>query len=368
MMIDKKKHIKNLAGAPGVSMLLASLFLVTACSKSVVRTVIPPEKETETIDLNKIEMVSRSKDEKVLLVKQDSKGKYYIKFYLKYQGSGINVINSIRSGKIIFHQIVIKDARGEELGSDSINFHSFDVTLKDTRSMVQDDSGRQEITLAKQQKEPELENIEYSDSDAVPQIVGVKRMPDLIYPVAVYIEIWYIQPFFSDICYKGQGDVLSSSRIDKIFNKIDEENKKKLHEIRTKYEVELKNEMKKKRLTAKNLPVIEKFPSYKKGNPKLDQYQNEMKEVINSLNTSHVNPAKEVKVEGSPYHNVADFGNKLNFRIWKLISIPKYYKLAKDKTVMDKPEKDKKGEADSPGDDKSKKNKKSEDKIPSENE
>jgi hypothetical protein len=321
------KHNKTAAVALLAMVMLASIQFITGCKSAV--SVISPEKQADVIDLNQIEMVSRQESEKALYVKQDENGNYYVKFNLQYSKSGINVIQAIKSGKIIFHQIVIMSADGRKIGSDSINFHSFDVTLSDTKSIIQDDKGRKDITRSKQQKPPELESVEYGDNDQVPQIIGLDK-PEINTYVAIFIELWYIQPYFGDICYSGQSDVIESSRIDRVFDRLKKENNTKLKKMRDDYQEALDTKLKDGvRLTTKNLPVIPKFPSYKKGDPQIMQLEEEMRKTIDDLNGRYKSPTLPLKDNADKYNNTADFGNKLYFRVWKLISIPKYYKLVR---------------------------------------
>ncbi|MBW7857255.1 MAG: hypothetical protein H3C43_02895, partial [Leptonema sp. (in: Bacteria)] len=153
----------------------------------------------------------------------------------------------------------------------------------------------------------------FTENDKVPQVIRLREMPDPNSYVSVYVVIHLVEPVLQEVCRKLDGD--SCPVVDYYtFREIREELTGLMQDIRRAYERQ------------------DDVPSFKLKEP-TDNYVRKIKENLADLNARYLIPPDHIKVmnlANSPsvlYSNVANFGSRVYYREWKLLSEPTYFRV-----------------------------------------
>ncbi|MCB1140320.1 MAG: hypothetical protein KDK23_16300 [Leptospiraceae bacterium] len=282
------------------------------------------------INLNNIGMQplgAARNDSRVIEIRQNSQGNPVALLELDYQNSGINVIQEIKNGRILEHNIVIMDAQGREIGRAPINFIAFEVeeitSSVQSQKLLFTDSGS-EVEYDKSDR-PEPQPLErrarlkvYEDGARVPQYVELNRAPENGSTISIYLELVYIQPFYSELCQSDDKDCPSVERV--AFRQVRQDNEETMEEIEDKVNKTLQrtskgNEAEVVALESDALVFRLKKP--------VEEYKEGIKKSIKNLNRRPL-----TNEENDPYVNyTARGGDYLHYREWKLLTVPRYFRI-----------------------------------------
>ncbi|MBU44023.1 MAG: hypothetical protein CMN76_12445 [Spirochaetaceae bacterium] len=282
------------------------------------------------INLNNIGMQplgAANNNSQIIEIRKNSEGNPVALLELDYKNSGLNVIQEIKNGKILEHNIVIMDAQGREIGRAPINFIAFEVeeitSSVQSQKLLFTDSGS-EVEYDKSDR-PEPQPLErrarlkvYEDGARVPQYVELKRSPASGSTVSIYLELVYIQPFYSELCASGDKDCPSVEKV--AFKQIEKDNQETLTEIEDKVNKTLQrsgegNEAEVVALESDALVFRLKKP--------VEEYKEGIQREIKKLNKRPTN-----NEDNDPYVNyTARGGDYLHYREWKLLTVPRYFQI-----------------------------------------
>ncbi len=296
-------------------LLLAS---VAGCATQV--RMQSPDIPPEVIDMSRIRL--QPTEGKELEVRYGGEQERpYLLMNLTFTGSGLNVIEEIKRGRILFHKIVVRDASGRVLGEEPINFQAIKVTetrIQRSESDIYITSDNQQIKLGEDNPDRDIVRRSYTirpytDSDTLPQIVRLREMPDTNSPISVYVVLHFIEPVLKEICREMDGEACPVADY-YVFRDVREELQGLMQQIQQAYEKQ------------------EDLPAFRLKRPP-EFYVKQMKANLKRMNAAHNVPPGNIKVlnlSGQPatlYANVASFGSRLYYREWKLISEPSYYRV-----------------------------------------
>ncbi|MEQ8352919.1 MAG: hypothetical protein RH862_15635 [Leptospiraceae bacterium] len=282
------------------------------------------------INLNNIGMQplgAASKNSQIIEIRKNSEGNPVALLELDYKNSGLNVIQEIKNGKILEHNIVIMDSQGREIGRAPINFIAFEVeeitSSVQSQKLLFTDSGS-EVEYDKSDR-PEPQPLErrarlkvYEDGARVPQYVELSRSPESGTTVSIYLELVYIQPFYSELCQSGQNDCPSVERV--AFKAVKKDNEETMSEIEERVNKSLQrsgegNEAEVVALESDALVFRLKKP--------VEDYKEGIKREIKKLNKRPT-----TNQDNDPYVNhTARSGDYLHYREWKLLTVPRYFQI-----------------------------------------
>lgn len=307
----------------------AALLVAAGCASPV--RMSSPEIPPEIIDMNRIRMEPTDAGRDLEVRYGGEKDKPYLLLNLTFQGAGLNVIEEIKRGRILFHKIVVRDSAGRVLGEEPINFQAVKMTetrVQQTESQVYITPDNERIRLGNDDTAPEVLRrsfniLTYRETDRVPQVIRLREMPDPNSHISVYVVIHMIEPLMKEVCPESQGDVCPGAEYF-TFRDIKEELTGLLQQIRQAYEKQ--NDL----------------PAFKLKNPD-EYYTKQMRENIDRLNRSKNTPGSNIRVldlanqPSAMYANVASFGSRVYFREWKLLSEPTYFRLRITPRTQKKP-------------------------------
>lgn len=324
-----QSHRRNPAGLFCFSSaVLIFLFTITAgCTRNVRMESVPLP--AEVIDMNRIRLYPVPLGDgtaiKVLYLEKNSKKQPYLRMNLNYKEAGLNLIEAIKDGDILFHRIIVRNEKGQLLGQSTINFTAVNIKsttiTKEEQSMVITDS-MNEIEVGESVKEGTVVRKEYSlktftDEDNVPQTIPLKTVPKTGSYINVYIEIAYLRPYLHELCPVEEKDSCPAAT-DLAMRTVREENKQVLDEIIEKYK------------------KGEEGPFRFEPARSADHYRQAVRKTVDEINQSSDKPPEGMRVQdvnGNPektYTNIASFGSRLYYREWKLVSPPAYFKIVSD--------------------------------------
>ena len=282
------------------------------------------------INLNNIGMQplgASSSNSQIIEIRKNSEGNPVALLELDYKNSGLNVIQEIKNGKILEHNIVIMDSQGREIGRAPINFIAFEVeeitSSVQSQKLLFTDSGS-EVEYDKSDR-PEPQPLErrarlkvYEDGARVPQYVELNRTPENGSTISIYLELVYIQPFYSELCNAAQTDCPAVERV--AFKDVRRDNEETMSEIEDKVNKTLQrsgegNEAEVVALESDALVFRLKKP--------VEDYKEGIKKEIKKLNKR-----PSTNQENDPYVNhTARSGDYLHYREWKLLTVPRYFQI-----------------------------------------
>jgi hypothetical protein len=299
-------------------LLLQLTALIAGCAREI--RMQSPEIPPEVIDMSRIRLEPTEGTELEVRFGGERERPYLL-MNLTFAGSGLNVIEEIKRGRILFHKIVVRDASGRILGEEPINFQAIKMTetrIQKSESDVYITSDNDQITLDRQDQNKDVIRRNYAirtfaDNDKVPQIVRLREMPDTNSPISVYVVLHLVEPVLKEVCKEMDGEACPVADY-YTFREVREELSDVMRRIQQAYEKQ------------------EDLPAFRlKNSP--DYYVKQMKENLSRMNATHKAPHENLKVlniSGQPatlYANVASFGSRLYYREWKLISEPGFFRV-----------------------------------------
>mgnify|MGYP006996006169 CR=1 FL=1 len=245
----------------------------------------------------------------------------YLLLNLSFAGSGLNVIEEIKKGHILFHKIVVRDAAGRVLGEEPINFQVIKMTetrLKQSESDVYISPDNQQIKIGDEKHNQEVVRRSYtiraySEDEPVAQVIRLRELPDSNTPISIYVVLHYVQPILLEVCKEFDGTSCPMAE-HYTFRETKEELQKMLQLIKAAYQKQ------------------EDLPGFQLKNPP-EWYRKQMKENISRINELKQEPPGHIRVlnvsneESKLYANVGSFGSRLYYREWKLLSEPTYFRV-----------------------------------------
>ncbi len=291
--------------------LFAYLLFILAVAVSSCSTVPVNRDYPSLIDLNKISMEARGAGkERLLAIRKNDNGRYFVALNLNYKDSGINVIESIKNGRILKTDIVIRDEKGSVIGREPINFQAFEVekttTMVEKKTYLSTKQGdRAEFQTSKSEPVDRYDASpkQYTDNDPVPQIILLDSLPSDGSWVSVVVELVYIAPFLAQSSCRSGAEICPVE--DSVFDEIERDNNEVLQGIQQKI-------IQRYKASQSSGSADITLPVFKLKNTE-DYYITNMKNKIQALNeTSADEPAS----------------TRLVFRQWRLICAPRYFKIA----------------------------------------
>lgn len=282
------------------------------------------------INLNNIGMQplgAASTDSRIIEIRENSEGNPVALLELDYQNSGLNVIQEIKNGRILEHHIVIMDAQGREIGRAPINFIAFEVdeitsSVQSEKLLFTDSGSQVEYEKSDRPRPQPLQRRArlkvYEDGARVPQYVELKRAPENGSTVSIYLELVYIQPFYSELCQSTDKDCPAVEKV--AFKEVRKDNEETMKAIEERVNATLEkttegNEAEVVALESDALVFRLKKP--------VEDYKEGIKRAIKNLNRRPLN-----NEENDPYVNyTAESGDYLHYREWKLLTVPRYFQI-----------------------------------------
>jgi hypothetical protein len=310
-----------------ICLFLLALTGLAACAREV--RMQSPEIPPEVIDMSRIRLEPVEGNELEIHSGGDS-GLPYLLMNLTYAGSGLNVIEEMKRGRILFHKIVVRDVSGRVLGEEPINFQAVRMTetrIQKSESDVYITADNDQIMLKKQEESGEVVRRIYTirtftDTDRVPQIIRLREMPDTNQPVTVYVVLHLVEPVLKEVCREIDGEACPVADY-YTFREVREELAEVMRSIQRAHERQ------------------EDLPAFRLKNQP-DHYVKQMKANLARINELYKAPHDNIKVlnlSGQPaalYANVASFGSRIYYREWKLISEPGFFRVKVSKKPVKK--------------------------------
>lgn len=331
---------------------------------------IPVPEHSPQINLSNIEMVPiEGSKVRMIPVKRNKQGEYYLEMFLKYENSGLNIIEGIKSGEIWNHWIVVFDSEGNEIGREPINFQAFQIKTIETTTVEKDQEfvvSKDGSIFGKETKEktnviskldPNIRHKIYTDKDLVPQIIKLKKIPPQGSFVSIIVELTYVAPFLDELCDEDSDTKCPEIRT-RVFQKIQNRNQLELKRLEDAIREKITSgspkelesirdkELKFQSITSAN------DPSRKPGNYGSDiSYCDSIEECragmideiqkINSKNRSFpylkmAEPDKEGYMKFKSWigylrpffdQSVTYDGSRVYYREWNLVSIPRFFQI-----------------------------------------
>ncbi|MDF3821451.1 hypothetical protein P3G55_16220 [Leptospira sp. 96542] len=295
--------------------MIRTLILILALVPLWVCKSTPPvsfRSQAEQINLNSVRMITKAEAKQTdkegkklggdptVAVETSEKGQSYIQLDLVFEDSGLNIIEEIIAGKILEHYIIALNHKGEVISKQPVNFQAFEVTETKTekvRNKVIANESKEPITLKKEDAETtthrEATERQYTDKDSVPQVLVVfdGKTPKTGDYISIFLELTYIHPILEPGC-------------DSLTKACDQTQKSFFAEIAARNRSEL-DKLKEKYLNGH----IESFPNLK------DKELETLK----------------LGIKGNIERKNGMFGikepSKYNYREWKLVSAPRFFKI-----------------------------------------
>ncbi len=302
-------------------------------------TMAPPSRPEPLINLKKIilePMVKASDGQARVVIRKTREGQDYMLLNLSFQGAGIHIVEAIKQGRILEHRIVVRNSRGEILGTNPINFQA----VKVTRTRIQQDEQEvlvteENTTVPFEEAGGEKETVKrsyslrsFDENDRIPQSIILTKVPTSGEYVTVYVELTLVDPVLQELCTTLESGACPRAT-NTPFREIRQDNEDTLSEIIQRYKNYEKGPF---RFTLKKTP---------------DYYRKSIQEEIDKLNERDTHDRyTEFQTPGGNrfegYSNVARTGSKVFYREWRLLGEPRYFQVALEKDVVESIEEKKK--------------------------
>lgn len=308
------------------------IIITTLIQCGTAATIASIDRPRPIIDLGRVvlEPMQKSSDGQArVIVRKTREGQDYMLLNLSFQGAGIHLVEAIKQGRILEHRIIVRNAKGEILGTNPINFQA----VKVTRTRIQQDEQEvlvteENTTVPFEEAAGETETVKrsyslrsFDEDDRIPQSIVLTKVPQAGDYVTVYIELSLVDPVLQELCTTIESGACPRAH-SMPFREVQQDNEDALNEI------------------------IQRYKNYEKGPFRFslkktpDYYRDSIKEEIEKLNerdthdryTQFQTPAGN-KFEG--YSNVARTGSKVFYREWKLVGEPRYFQVSLEKDVVE---------------------------------
>lgn len=271
--------------------------------------------QSERIDLDHIVVMPLEPDKQGRLpVHTTAENKPVALVQVDYSRSGLNVPEAIRQGRILEHEVLLRNHKGTIIGRAPLNFISFRferVTEQRQERRFLILPGATSVTVGenkdRQPKTRIVANIQnYTDRDFIPQSIELKSRPDPGYPVSLQVRILLINPYLANICK----ECIENS-------------------LYKKAKQDYESAMQKLRKLEANPGLIQDDSAEKEpeeiaqlAHKKADAYRKDVKEAIRRMNqASHT-----IREEGPDNHTSG--GNFIQYREMHLYSKPYFFEIA----------------------------------------
>ncbi|MCB1167090.1 MAG: hypothetical protein KDK33_13095 [Leptospiraceae bacterium] len=314
--------IADLRGAPGNPKekdLSRAHSLIYGQGKDAQELILRDEPHSPVIDLNRVVVspVDPDSDGRLRIYQTEDGGPVAI-VAVDYSRAGINVPQAIRDGRILEHEVILRDHKGEILGRAPLNFSSFRF-----ERVTEQRKARRFLILpnatsvtVEETEDPEpvtrlIAHIKnYTDRDSIPQSIELKRMPDDGYPVTLQVRMVLIDPYVAPLCKECMEDALyaqARSEYDAALQKL--QRLQDHPELLTSDAVE----------TADN--AGEEISQLAR--TRADAYRASIKKAIEKMNS-----AAHRMQEGKALNHTTD-GNFIQYREWQLYSRPYFFYISR---------------------------------------
>lgn len=277
--------------------------------------------QASIIDLNRVIVGPVDPDNQGRLrIHTDDQGKPVALVEVDYSRAGLNVPQAIREGRILEHEVLIRDHKGEILGRAPLNFSSFRfekiteqrkarrfLILPNATSVTVEEEGDSE---PKTRIVAHIRN--YTDRDAIPQSIELDRRPDSEFPVTLQVRMTLIDPYVAPLCKECLEDPLYSDA-----RKDYEEALSKLKALEANPELLQDDSAEKEPARLSRL-----------AHQKADVYRRSVKEAIATMNKrSH-------QIQNGKILNHTSDGNFIQYREWNLYSRPYFFYVSDESALL----------------------------------
>ncbi|MBU44022.1 MAG: hypothetical protein CMN76_12440 [Spirochaetaceae bacterium] len=272
------------------------------------------------IDLNRIVVGPVDPDkEGRLRIHTDDEGQPVALVEVDYSRAGLNVPQAIRDGKILEHEVLLRDHKGEILGRAPLNFSSFRFERiteqkKARRFLILPNATSVTVEEA-EDPEPKTRIVahikNYTDRDAIPQSIELKRRPDTDYPVTLQVRMTLIDPYLAPLCKECLEDPL--------YREARSDYDEALARLR---ELEANPDLLQEDTATEAVRAPQELAQL--AHKKAESYRASIKNAISRMNeTSH-------KIKEGKIKNHSSNGNFIQYRQWHLYSRPYFFRVSTD--------------------------------------
>ena len=280
--------------------------------------ILRDEPRSPVIDLNRIVVGPVEPDAQGRLrIHSDDQGKPVALVEVDYSRAGLNVPQAIRDGRILEHEVLLRDHEGQILGRAPLNFSSFRFEKiteqrKARRFLILPNATSVTVEEA-EDPEPETRIVahirNYTDRDAIPQSIELKHFPDSEYPVSLQVRMTLIDPYVISLCKECLEDPL--------YAKARQDYQEALAKLR---ELEANPDLLQEDSAEKAPHTVSRL-----AHEKADEYRDAVRRSIEKMNrASH--RIKDGKIE-----NHTSDGNFIQYREWHLYSRPYFFRISSEK-------------------------------------
>tara|TARA_B100001939_G_scaffold283511_1_gene252848 strand:+ start:32394 stop:33794 length:1401 start_codon:yes stop_codon:yes gene_type:complete len=309
------RYIANLDRLPeGVSKeeLSRSHSLIYGEGEDSQELILRDQPHSPVIDLNRIVVgpVDPDKEGK-LRIHTDDQGKPVALVEVDYSRAGLNVPQAIRDGRILEHEVLLRNHKGEILGRAPLNFSSFRFERiteqrKARRFLILPNATSVTVEV-EGDDEPKTRIVahvkNYTDRDAIPQSIELKERPDPNYPVTLQVRMTLIDPYVAPLCKECLEDPL--------YREARKDYEEALAKLRN---LEANPEMLQDDSAEKEPARISQL-----AHSKADTYRKSVKDAIEKMNKqSH-------RIMKGKVQNHTSDGNFIQYRQWNLYSRPYFF-------------------------------------------
>ena len=318
---------------------MASTLISINCGTTA--TTAPASKPAPRINLHDIALEPMQKSSDGVgrvIIRKAREGQDYVLLNLSFQGAGLHIVDAIKQGQILEHRIVLRNSRGEILGTNPINFQAVKVTRtriqKDEQEvLVTDENTTVPFEEAAGQEETVKRSYslrDFEETDRIPQSIVLTRVPEAGEYISAYVELTLVDPVLRELCTNLEAGACPRA-LTMPFREIRSDNQDVIQEIINRYKNYEKGPFR---------FSLKKTPEY---------YRKSIQEEIDKLNERDTHDRyTEFKNPGGSkfedYSNVARTGSRVFYREWRLLGEPRYFQVALEKEVVDSIEEQKKKE------------------------
>lgn len=276
---------------------------------------------SQIIDLNRIVVGPIDPDERGRLrIHSDEDGQPVALVEVDYSRAGLNVPQAIRDGRILEHEVLLRNHEGEILGRAPLNFSSFRferiTEQKKARKLLILPNATSVTVEEAEDPEPQTRIVahikNYTDRDSVPQSIELKEPPNPDYPVSLQVRMTLIDPYLIALCRECLEDPLYARA-----RKDYEDSLKRLRELEANPDL----------LKEESSTEIAEAPQEiaQLAHKRADDYRKSVKEAIQKMNeASH-------KIKNGKIENHTSEGNFIQYREWHLYSRPYFFRISTEK-------------------------------------
>lgn len=274
--------------------------------------ILRDQPHSPVIDLNRIVVGPVDPDKQgKLRIHSDDQGKPVALVEVDYSRAGLNVPQAIRDGRILEHEVLLRNHKGEILGRAPLNFSSFRFERiteqrKARRFLILPNATSVTVEL-EGDNEPKTRIVahvkNYTDRDAIPQSIELKERPDPEFPVTLQVRMTLIDPYVAPLCKECLDDPL--------YREARKDYQEALAKLRN---LEANPELLQDDSAEKEPARISQL-----AHSRADAYRQSVKDAIEKMNKeSH-------RIMKGKVQNHTSDGNFIQYRQWNLYSRPYFF-------------------------------------------